>query len=416
MNPISSNPEVTLEPGKKQIDFNDQKAITAFGFSQATEVKGSLEAVKNSLNALYHNYLETLKLSDSQKQISINEKNQMIEHAKSEIETNDKYLNTLEEQKQKVNSKINQHQDEILDLKSGNNAEQTNNTTFIMGIVILVFLTIFLFLFYSSSIYSVFFGVPEDTNGFIVPDVFSMSLENGLSTFLLIVLLPMIFLCLGYIMHNTIEANQKKKRLGQKTSYLSLTAFILLAFCVDAIIGYQITQGVYSHKYISGEVDAIWQFNMIYSDITFYLILSLGFATYMIWGVCLHQVLSHPAAKSLDERSKNKIERINQYIDQEEKKIEDIIEDINAKQALVNQQQQKITKLQQEILDIRLGKISININAIKGYVGAFKNGWIKFISNYYDDSNSEKYTLEINQISDKWMEEKQIELKDSIKL
>ena len=147
------------------------------------------------------------------------------------------------------------------------------------------------------------------------------------------------------------------------------------------IIGYKISEAVHHNKYIVGETDTLWSFNMIFSDVNFYLILALGFATYILWGICLHQVLSHPALKTLDEVTKEHIKKMDEKIAFEEKLVLEVDQMILSRTQQIYSIKEKINKLQQEIIDIRKGMVSININTIKGYVGAFKNGWITFLTN-----------------------------------
>lgn len=401
---------------QESINFNDQEAITKYGFNIATNVYGNLESVKDSLDTLYQNYLATLSLSDEEKEKSIGEKQQIIHSCTNEIEQLELENQQLNERKESLLEKISSFKDQIISLKTNESKESINPITLIFGVIILIFLTLFLFLFYSSSIYSVFFGVPEDSLGFIIPDVFGSALENGLSSFLIIALLPMLFLCLGYVMHNIIDQNKKRKENGKKKEYVTLIGIVIVAFLADAIIGYKISEAVHHNKYVAGETESLWRFNMIFSDVNFYLILTLGFATYIIWGICLHQVLSHPALKTLDEVTKEHIKKIEDKIAFEE----NLISEINQTTALKNQQihsiKEKINKLQQEIIDIRKGMVSINIDTIKGYVGAFKNGWITFLTYSQGKDFATKNSELISAIASQWLTDKAADLKEPIKL
>lgn len=401
---------------QETINFNDQEAITKYGFNIATNVLGNLDSVKDSLDTLYQKYLATLSLSDDEKEKSISEKQQMIHSCDHEIKQLELENQQLDERKHSLLEKISSYKDQLISLKTNGSKESINPITLIFGIVILIFLTIFLFLFYSSSLYSVFFGVPEDSLGFIIPDVFGSALENGLSTFLIITLLPMVFLCLGYVMHNLIDQNEKRKENDKKPAYFSLTAIILLAFLIDAIIGYKISEAVHHNKYIVGETDTLWSFNMIFSDVNFYLILALGFATYILWGICLHQVLSHPALKTLDEVTKEHIKKMDEKIAFEEKLVLEVDQMILSRTQQIYSIKEKINKLQQEIIDIRKGMVSININTIKGYVGAFKNGWITFLTNSQGKAYATQNSELISAMASQWLTDKAADLKEPIKL
>lgn len=401
---------------ERNINFNDSDAVLQYGFGIAADVKGSLESVKDSLDSFYQTYIDSLKMNEEQKKQSVVEKEQMVAYYQNKLEHLEVEHNQIEQKKQTSYDKINEYKDRVLSVKSEVGTESVQSTILIFGIVVLVFLTLFLFIFYSSSIYSVLFGVPEDSLGFIIPDVFGASLENGVSTFLLIVLLPMIFLALGYVMHNIMTKNETLEKEGRKKKYGILIGILALSFAMDATIGYKISESLHHNKFMIGETNDMWQFSMIYSDVNFYLILLLGFATYILWGICLHQVLSNPAMKSLDERARSLIERINENIKDEQEKIKKIDADLLINSENKSEVKIKIAKLQQEIIDIRKGQIVVHFNSVKGYVGAFKNGWKSFLANYRGKEYAERAGIELNKISEQWLEIKKMELKEPIKL
>ncbi|MDZ4667463.1 MAG: hypothetical protein SGJ00_06215 [bacterium] len=76
----------------------------------------------------------------------------------------------------------------------------------------------------------------------------------------MIILFPVIFLGLGFLIHDALE----------KQKYFFITGLLSFPLIVDAIIGYKISQSICAKEFNAGLSDQLWQFNMIYSDINFY--------------------------------------------------------------------------------------------------------------------------------------------------
>ncbi len=350
----------------------------------------------------------------------------------------DFYGTFLKERKQGLKARITQLKDEILQEKTKiNNANaqiaknneillmknaeitklnearkeakssthETGDTTpFIIGAFITILLTLYLFVFYSSSGYSAFYGVKPGSLGFINPNIFSDAVNKGGGVIALIILFPVIFLGLGFLIHDSIEKNKKFKANNEPRNYKIIIALIFVAFIADAFIGYKISQGIHDNQFNAGLTDKLWHFSMIFSDINFYLVLILGFVMYVIWGFLLNYVLSHPYLKTQDEKTKLKLHEIDTNL----KSLKQESSDLNSKNHELTHQvknyEDAISKKQHTINDYEKGEhIPVSISDLKGSVGQFMTGYITFVTNYYGKIEAGNVLLEITSIKEKWL-------------
>ncbi|MBK7740473.1 MAG: hypothetical protein IPI42_07925 [Saprospiraceae bacterium] len=88
---------------------------------------------------------------------------------------------------------------------------------------------------------------------------------------------------LGFLIHDALE----------KQKYLFITGLLTFTLIVDAIIGYKISQSIHNNEFNAGLTNELWRFDMIYSDINFYLVIALGFVVCnlgCVIALCFEQV------------------------------------------------------------------------------------------------------------------------------
>lgn len=175
-----------------------------------------------------------------------------------------------------------------------------NLVSFAILVFVTIGLTLYLFVFYSSTVYSSFYGnVDSGMGGFIRASVFTEAQEKGTGSVAIIILAPFIFIGLGFLIHSCLKENRARALRKKKAKYglLGLLLFMTLAF--DALMAYKISESIHYDQYIKGLTDIPWNYNLIFSDINFFLILFSGFVVYVIWGLLLDKVMldyenSHP--------------------------------------------------------------------------------------------------------------------------
>jgi len=160
--------------------------------------------------------------------------------------------------------------------------------TFIISSVLLFPFSIYFFIFYSSVGYSAFFkqfGISNIAGGnFVLSQAIidSQAIANawndGFAELMFILFMPFIFLAFGFVL-------SRWEREQGWLKYLKIPLLIVVAFGFDSLLSFEICEKIY-------DLDAMMQLGEIppYSvslaleDTTFWVIICLGFFSYLIWG------------------------------------------------------------------------------------------------------------------------------------
>ena len=155
-------------------------------------------------------------------------------------------------------------------------------TSFWIGLVIIAFLTVYLFVFYSSAAYSAFFKdfTPDDTK--ITQAIFDAQAigkawTDGFTELIFILMIPAVFLGLGFLIHKFSE----EKGFGK---YLKISALVVVTFIFDFIIAYAIVKEIYNIM-IGGLFQEMppMDIAMAFKEVNFWIIIFAGFVVYIIW-------------------------------------------------------------------------------------------------------------------------------------
>ena len=357
------------------------------GFQAAQNSQSNPDAIGGFLNVVYDRFLESERLNEQ----GLKER---IEQLKRELlqEQNRKQELVAEKQIEEL-AKTNKEEEiqdlelQRIDVKNGD-GEMGNAIPFVIASFITLMLTLYLFVFYSSSGYSALYGVKPGSLGFLNANVFRDATQKGPGVVALVILFPVIFLGLGFLIHDALEKNKKLKENKQPSQYGGIIALLFITLVADAFIGYKISEGVHNNAFNAGTKSDMWKTSMVFSDINFYLVLILGFVVYVIWGFLIHFVLSHPYLKSQNEKVRLMLELITQRIAEKRKDLLDIQTRILRKNAEIEQCDERVRDKQRSINGYESGDIPVNIPALKGAIGEFFSGWQNYtINNLAHDSN-----------------------------
>lgn len=290
----------------------------------------------------------------------------------AEIDTNQNNIDA-------ENAKIRQHNDiiagldetienkkkEISEIKEGNKKRPMAKIYFWLGAILCVFLAIYLFIFYSSASYSAFFRT-DDTmdvgSAIFYPQAFNDAIATSIEQFLLILLMPMIFLGLGFLVH------QYAKKQGAE-KYLKTTALYVITFIFDALLAFEISEKMY----IPTPDAPNYTMSMAFESPNFWIIIFAGFIAYVIWGLLFDFTMD-----AFSEMSEGKV-----TIKRLEKEIVDARNIISSEQQKINNSNSAITHLQNVITNLR-AKLAVgvlyDINAIKQEINNFFQGWIGYMA------------------------------------
>lgn len=281
----SSNAE-----SESNVEIVEKLTYQQWGFKQAGKCGAAVKALEPNLMAVVnHEKQEQLKneslqnkhKTDLQKEIASLEGD--IEKKENDLQSKKNLLGFEEK-------KIEDCKREIDELKINPDkvdGDRSAKANFIIGLFIILFLTIYLFLFYSSASYSAFFkewDINDETS--LVAKVFdakavSEAAAQSFTAVLFICLMPMIFLGLGYLVHRF--TNESKKAKSKFVSYLKIGVLYVLTFAFDVILAYTIESHVYdlTKTIMSPE----FSFGIAFTKVGFWLIIFSGFVAYVIWGL-----------------------------------------------------------------------------------------------------------------------------------
>jgi uncharacterized protein YneF (UPF0154 family) len=356
------------------LEENQRITYNQYGFRSAEKSQSNPDAIQGYLDKVFERFLEEQKLDEQGLKDRISRLKAEIQQEKSKKNESNADLFSTKRLKDEKEKEIEELELEKIEIRNGE-GETGETTPFIIAAFITLLLTLYLFVFYSSSGYSAFYGIKSGSLGFINPNVFSDAINKGPGVISMIILFPVIFLALGFLIHDSLETN--KKRLADKKSptYSRIIVLLLITLIADAFIGYKISQGVHSNEFNAGLTNDTWQFSRIYSDINFYLVLVLGFVVYVIWGFLLHYVLSHSYLKTTSEKIKLLLENLNNRISEKRKDLSDIVSKIHKINSDIINFDSQIIEKEEDLIGFMNGVIPVNVASLRGSVGEFMGGW-----------------------------------------
>lgn len=215
----------------------------------------------------------------------------------------------------------------------------------LVGCVILIPLTLYLFLFYTEMF----------AKGF-----------KGLMNVFTIYFAPIIFFGLGYALHFFAVQENKVK-------YLKIGAVLVATFVFDCILAYNIAELEYN-DWAQNQLREVppYSISMAVADLHVWGVIFCGFVAYIIWGVVFDMTIT--AYENV--RSNRK----------EIQKIENKIEDVKAKMAERKEEllrtNNKITDMEnqkQKLMRSLAEDIHIDVQIIKSALSDFHAGWIQLM-------------------------------------
>lgn len=279
-----------------------------------------------------------------------------------------KARNTIEDIKQKINA-IEAALDKLKgDVKRIN---QQAKADFIIGLIILLPLTIYLFLFYSSTAYSAFFKEIDYTQALgshmFDPQALSISWEQSWTAGLFVLLIPFIFLALGFVLHRFTEQQGAPK-------YIKSGSIILVTFIFDTLLAFLIAKNMYDAEALTqlGDIPP-YALSMAFVDAHFWVVIFCGFLAYIIWGLLFGFTMDSYNKLDLNKVEQKRLEKQkNQLQDQlkEEQQKENTIEN------RIHSIEGNIAALKEQLstgIRIDLTKIELELNH-------FFSGWTSYLN------------------------------------
>jgi hypothetical protein len=258
------------------------------GYQQAMKLKGDPGGLVNSLNAEYENYCKSIRNQELEQQADprklksdqLKQHNVALEHNAAKIRS--ERIPALEADL----GNLREERDQLIRMPENHLGCKPDKTSFWLGLCILILLTGYLVVFYISASYSAFFRVFAPgvnlREAMLAPDAFAKALSDGAGELLFILLMPSLFLGLGWLIH---AFSQAKSLVG----FAKVGLLLSVAFVFDGFLAYKIAEGIDSvNQTLFTEEYTI---SKAFGEVNFWVVIFCGFVAYIVWGLVLDFVL-----------------------------------------------------------------------------------------------------------------------------
>ncbi len=370
-------------------DSNEKISFEHYGKERAVSSNGDPKTLEASLATIYNQFLKDTKLDADGIKHHITkleaeglQKKNSKENAKAELES-------LSLQKELKDKKIEELEVERINLKE-DGAPAGDMISFVISAFIVILLTCYLFVFYSSTGYSALFGLKNNaqvTAAIINPTTFSDAESKGGGVLAAIILFPVIFLGLGFLINDALE----KKKFG------IISVLLFFTFIVDAIMGYKISEALHNIQLSRGQTSELWHFKMVFSDINFYLVLMLGFVVYLIWGALLNYTLTKYSEMQPKKALELVLENLDRRIGEQRDELLEMMSKISNTRSQIASLDNEIEQKTKDAIGYRNGVIPVDTSKLRSIVGQFMQGWFGYITFMFN--NDENKIKELTTIS-----------------
>ncbi|MFN0254445.1 beta-carotene 15,15'-monooxygenase [Pedobacter ureilyticus] len=391
----TEKPENNTEEGEEA----RRRTYHETGFRDSSRNMGTAQVLSICLDAIYAKFQNEEKLQIDKQRLAkepyINEQKNKETEIKALIvsrENKEEQINRLNDKIKGIKENVETLQFEINDLprdpeKYHVKAEKGATTKFWVGLIILVPITLYLFTFYISTSYSAFFkSFDPDSNlmaNVLDPKAFEKAWLDGPLEGAFVMLIPFVFLGLGYLIHMFSE----NKNI---VNYFKIAILFITTFIFDAILAYQIEDKIYE---LNKTFDsAPFDLSIAFTKIQFWGIIFAGFVVYVIWGLVFDFIMK-------EHREKDKIKH-QQYKRQQDILIhKEKINDFNKEKEILIKEleniRELIAKAQGRVLELQriIDAVIIPTKEYALYASEYVQGWVTFITEKLFVSRTENQNL-----------------------
>ena len=352
---------IPVNSNEKKVDENYRQ----YGMRMCALISGSNTSLKPFLHNVYIGNRKE-QLGDVEEQEKERDRiRREIEQKQNDLELQNRWLDECSQRKTAAREKIRALQNEKNELRNRKYEENREaRIKLIIGLGIVLLLTAYLFLFYSSTFYSAFFRSTDasiDLMGLMFdPQALSQALKSGIPELCFVLLAPVIFIGLGFSLHFfSIQKSAWK--------YLKMAAIVAITFVFDAILAYKIGEYMYNLKRMYDDIPPFTLSDAVV-DINTWAVIFCGFVVYIIWGIVFDMTMT-----AYNELDMNKI-----MIRAIDKQITDLDGDIKTEATAEGNIRNQIAAITREIGKLRVsleGKVIISIAEIQTAMSEFFTGW-----------------------------------------
>jgi hypothetical protein len=366
------------------------------GFRDSSRNMGNAQTLSVCLDAIYAKFEnEEKELRHKQEELKkpytqeLHAKDSEIKGFQVAIDNANENIKQKEDKNQEIKDAIKELKFEITDLPQnphnyGVPAKKGASAKFWIGLVVLAPITVYLFLFYASVVYSAMEKqfTYEDQRWY-VPDAIFRASEDGFQALATVLFAPFIFIGLGYLIHMFY---QKKKLI----SYFKLAAVVLATLAFDVLLAFFVEKKLWELNVV--DENATYGFAEAVQSQEFWLIIFLGFIAYLIWGFIFDFVMEEHKEK---DKVKNAVRKRNEQIIIHKELIHDNNAKIDELKSLIRDIKAKISKAKGRIDELQriIDGTIIPTSEYKLYASEYLQGWLTFINEKLTISRSENDKL-----------------------
>lgn len=345
----------------------------AEGRSRAANMNGSEAGLLTCLAVIYQEFRKLLIASHKVSPGKTQPQELKLATENAELKAEVDRLVNIESQIQSLKEKNELLEDRVREIRRNPEEELhdgvgASKVGLIIGIVILVFLTVYLFIFYSSASYSALFKEFAGSLGVAAaifdPQALTNAARDGIPELILLLTIPFVFLALGYLIHKFQEDRAW-------TKWLKVSALLVVTFIFDAILAYAIEKKIYDYRCLN-EADnpcPEFSFAIAFQEPNFWLIIFAGFIVYVVWGFVFDFVME--AYEKLNKVA-SRIKILLGEITQNSEKSEILIkESLKAKDAIAKHR---------TAIEIIEAEIVFNTSLLKSPLNRFLEGWLNWLA------------------------------------
>lgn len=329
-------PSKKSEEPKPTTNFEEEKlTYHEDGFNTSKSCQGRPENLQAGLDTIYHKFENKCRIEEA-------EQSKLKQPYLTELKGKKTILLNKGDELEREKGKLEEIEQKIETLKSdivnvrrnpqdyGIPVDRRSSSKFWIGLVLLVFLTVYTFIFYISTSFSAFFRTFDPSvelfGGMFYPQALQEAYDAGALELGFILFIPFVFFGLGYLIH----------MFWHKPTALNIVKVIVLfivTFIFDALLAYLIDEKLYNLNKTFEDLD--FSLSVAFSSPSFWVIIFAGFVSYIIWGLVFDFVMKEHADRdkiqnfvvSLEQEINNHVQtigKLNEVILSIEKIIDDL--------------------------------------------------------------------------------------------
>ena len=369
-----------------------RKPLRQWGFEEAGVNRGDTMALESNLRAIQQGHLvdetynadEEIRRKNTAHKDVTQKESQQTNLEKDRNHISEVIIADKEKEIKTTNLGI---QEKMIQIAEGTIQSGYNGARFWLYSSLCIIISNFLIFFYASAINASFFrNMQQMVEGENLEDL-SLSLNspfdvNGL--FKLGPHLPFIylgaFIFFGFgLLPHLFHSEESKS----KTIKVALAVIICLI--VDALLAYKIDSGIHELKTMMGVADKGW---IWYKSVNFYLVLTFGFGTYLLWGFLYEAAIKENEKKNVTAKGEIEINGLKA-------KIRNLENEIIAEKEKIKELEKQISALTLEIerLKKQIEQAALKPEELMRNMEHFYSGWLQYLLGL-NENNSKKQACE----------------------